>query len=294
MNPFRATPFLALVSLAVAAAPAAADPRPARAEQTVRESYALTESGGRRFLLIDNVTGAVAVEAGGGDRVEVEIVQRFEAKTAAALERARAEVELKVETEPGRLALIQDGPFRCDRAERRFLCREAQSDRDYEVTFDWRVKVPRTVDLTVWNVNGGAVEIAGVHGRIEATNVNDAVVITDVAGTVDASTVNGPLKASFAELPAGDLEFSSVNGELDLSFPPGFGAELRARTLNGEVLTDFPAQALSPARPAERQGRGPGRHRSGGTAIRIGEGGGRLDCSTVNGDILIRVRGARP
>jgi hypothetical protein len=292
MTRFAIVPLLAVCGGLAGAAALQADAFPHQATAAVRESYTLAAVEGRRFLLIDNVTGSVTVRAGAGDRVEVAIAQTFRAATPAALERARREARLTVESEPGKLALVQDGPFRCDRSSHRFLCDAFEDEREWEVEFDWTVTVPASLDLEVRNVNGGEVSVAGVRGRIRAANVNDAVSLAEVAGDVSASTVNGPLTVTFAALPASDMEFSSVNGEVDLAFPKGFGAELYAKTLNGEVLTDFPHQTLAPRRvaAAEDPQHGPRRRFEAG-AIRIGAGGPKLQCSTVNGDILIRERG---
>ncbi len=261
------TALLTVGVLAISLTPAHAGGR-TKATETVRKSFELRPSGGRRYLLVDNVMGSVTVRAGAaGDRVELELVERFAADSAAALTRARSETKLTVEAEPGKLALIQDGPFRCDRAEHRFLCRESREDRDWEVAFDWVLTVPSDLDLEVRTVNDGKVFITGVSGRIEAANVNGAIELAEVAGTVRASTVNGPLSASFREQPTGDLSFQSVNGEVDLAFPPGFGAELSAQTMNGEVWSDFPFETLAARRIETRHG---GRHKLEGSAIRIG------------------------
>src|SRR5690606_36608102 len=128
----------------------------------------------------------------------------------------------------------------------RRLCEKEAGERGYEVEFDWTLTVPADVDLEVRTVNGGRVEVAGVHGRVEAANVNVAVKLAGLRGATRAETVNGDVEASFDAVPPGDLSLATVNGELDLAFPPGFGAELKAHSLNGEVLTDFPFQALTP------------------------------------------------
>lgn len=285
MHPIATLLTAAAVALSLSPAPAAAS---AKATETVRKSFELRPAAGRRYLLVDNVSGSVTVRAGAaGDRVELELVERFEADSAAALARARSEAKLTVEEEPGRLALIQDGPFRCDRAEHRYLCRESREHRDWEVAFDWTLTVPADLDLEVRTVNDGKVSITGVAGRIEAANVNGAIELAEVAGTVRASTVNGRLSASFRRQPTGDLSFQSVNGEVDLAFPSGFGAELSAQTMNGEVWTDFPFETLAARRVETRHG---GRHKLEGSAIRIGAGGPKLECQTINGDILIRER----
>lgn len=258
------------------------------AQESESRSFDLVAASGRPLLVVDNVNGSIVVEAGAAGRVEVEIVKTFEARSAEALERIRREAKLAVEQEPGRLALVQDGPFRCDRAEHRRLCETEADRRGDEVTFDWKLAVPRELDLEVRNVNGERVEVRGVAGRVEVAHVNGAVTLGDLEGPTRASTVNGDLSASFAALPAGDLHFATVNGELDLAFPADFGADLTAHTLNGEVLTDFDFESLAP-KPATSLDGG-GRYRLEGSTTRIGRGGPRLECETVNGDILIRAR----
>lgn len=270
--------------LALLAAPAVG----LEARDSERRSFELAAIDGRRFLLVDNVNGSISVRAG-GERVELELEKVYRAPSAEALERARRESRLTVEQEPGRLALVQDGAFRCDRSARRRLCEEDAEARGYEVEFDWTLTVPADLDLEVRTVNGGSVEVAGVRGRVEAANVNGAVRLTGLRGATRAATVNGDVEASFDAVPPGELSFTSVNGELDLAFPAGFGAELSAHTLNGEVLTDFPFQALASPPAAARDGRG--RYRLSGGGVRLGAGGPRLECETVNGDILIRARG---
>jgi len=284
----RMTLWLLAGALALALAPAAADAK-VNATEKERQSFELRPVDGRRYLLIDNVQGSITVRAGAaGDRVELELTKRFRADSAAALERAQRETKLTVEAEPGRLALVQDGPFRCDRSEHRHLCRESREDLEWEALFDWVLTVPADLDLDVRTVNEGKVSVTGVSGRIEAANVNGGIELTDVAGSVSAATVNGGVSASFREQPTGDLSFQSVNGELDLAFPSGFGAVLSAQTLNGEVWTDFDFQTVAAQREASARGR---RQKLSGASLRLGAGGPRLDCQTVNGDILIREKG---
>ncbi|MCB9378447.1 MAG: hypothetical protein H6511_06760 [Holophagales bacterium] len=286
----RGTMLLLVGAMALALAPAAAGAKSkATASASERQSYELRPVDGRRFLLIDNVQGSVTVRAGAaGDRVELELTKRFRADSDAELERAKRETKLTVEAEPGRLALIQDGPFRCDRAEHRYLCRESREDLRWEAIFDWVVTVPADLDLEVRTVNEGKVAIDGVTGRIEAANVNGGIELREVAGQVSAMTVNGGVSATFRALPTGDLSFQSVNGELDLAFPSGFGALLSAQTLNGEVWTDFDFQTVAARREPTGSGR---RQKLSGSSLRLGAGGPKLDCQTVNGDILIREKG---
>ena len=260
---------------------------------TVTRSFTLSAVNGLRSLVVDNVSGSIDIAAAAGDTVELTLKQTFVARNAAEMARARAEVVLEVEENPGRLELVQGGPWRCHGRDRgRHGCCCDHDERDYEVRFDWTLRVPRNLDLEVANVNEGTIHIAGTVGHLDVSHVNDDVTIERVAGEVVARTVNGKLKVDFAELPAGDCRFGTVNGDIDLAFPKGLGAELSFATLNGEVFTDFPFElAKLPTTSARSTKRGSHHHELGGTAAAtIGGGGIGLACKTVNGDITIRER----
>lgn len=296
MNPRRLPrPILAALCLiATAATPALAD---REASESVERTFTLAAVDGQRKLVVDNVMGSISIVAGASDTVRLSLAQTWSADDAEELARAREEVKLEVREQPGRLELVQGGPWRCRgerRGDGRRDCCCDHDDRDYEVRFDWTLTVPADLDLEVRNVNDGAIRISGVRGRLEVKHVNDDVTLADVGGRVDAGTVNGKLEVGFAALPTGDLEFATVNGDIDLSFPKGLGAELTFHTLNGEVFTDFPFALAALPPTSERDGkggRGKHRHQLGGrTKAVIGGGGVALDCDTVNGDITIRER----
>lgn len=280
----RPATWLAVALLALAPAAFAVD-----STETIRRSFALAPAGGERTVEIDNVFGSVHVVGGAGDRVEVVIRQHLEADDRAALERAAAEIRLEVIETAGRLELVQDGPFREDRNERR---RRRHWDLDYEVSWEWEVTLPRDAALEVSSVNGGTVHVENVDGRLEAANVNGDVRLEEVGGRTEASTVNGDVEVVFAESLAAPAEFATVNGEIDLSFPAGFGAELEFSTLHGEVYTDFEVDSgPTEAKVETTRGRHGHSFRIGSeSVVRLGGGGPRLACSTINGDILIRER----
>jgi DUF4097 and DUF4098 domain-containing protein YvlB len=168
------------------------------------------------------------------------------------------------------------------------------------VSWEWDVVVPPGIDLEASTVNGGALDIAGVAGRVEASNVNGPLRLAGLAGEVTAATVNGDLTAEFERAPTDASSFKTVNGDVELALPSGSTAELGVQTLHGDVYTDFEVTAV-PVRPvAERDSGGARRYRfernrvlriGGPQAGESGSGNGvRLDCETVNGDIVVRAR----
>lgn len=265
--------------------------------ETVTRSFTLAAVSGQRTLVVDNVSGSIDIEAASGDTVQLTLKQTYIARNAAEMARARQEVVLEVTEDPGRLELVQGGPWRCrsrDKAKHGDCCcgHDDRGDRRYEVRFDWTLKVPKNLDLEVDNVNEGAIRIAGVAGRLDVDHVNDDVTLVRVAGEIDAKTVNGELKVDFAALPAGDCRFGTVNGDIELAFPRGLGAELSFATLNGEVFTDFPFELgkLPPTSARSKSGKRNHHDLGGTTAATLGGGGYGLACETVNGDITIRER----
>jgi len=295
--PVRKTAIVAGIAFAAALAlPLAA----LEHSETVQKSFTLSAVDGRRTLVVDNVMGSIEIVAGTGSTVELTLRQTFKARSAEEMARARQEVELEVAEHPGRLELVQGGPWRCrgsrhqgdgSRAGRGDCCCNHE-DRDYEVLFDWTLAVPRELDLEVENVNDGAIRITGTVGRLEVAHVNDDITLANVAGQVDARTVNGALKVSFAATPRGACRFGTVNGDIDLTFPKGLGAELSFATLNGEVYTDFPFEMAKLPATSARSTAGSRHHHELGrtTAATIGGGGLGLSCNTENGDIYIRER----
>jgi hypothetical protein len=275
------------------AAPALA----AEKSDVLKREFALAGSGPHQ-IEIDNVFGSVDVRTGPAGKVSVEIRREAEARRADDLELAFTEVTLHVDERAGHLDLVQDGPFRCndDRFEGRGghrgrWARGCDYDPDYELEWHWTVTVPADVDLEASTVNGGDLKIAGVRGRVEATNVNGALELSGLAGEVEAQTVNGPVTAEFVRAPVEPASFQTVNGEIELTLPAGSGAELGFETMNGEIYTDFEVTAV-PQRastdPDEGRGR---RYRIDRDAVvRIGKGGPRIDCQTLNGDIVVRAR----
>lgn len=282
-----------LTGIAAALLVAAAHPASAlESKDVLRRSFELSRAAGDRTVELENVFGAVRVRGGAGDTVEVTIHETITADDDAALERGRAEVELEVAESNGRLELAQDGPFRddCDDRDRRGRRRDRR--RDYVVEWVWDVVVPADVDLEVSTVDGELVDVEGVDGELTVANVNGGVRVAGARSAVAASTVNGGVDVDFAARPTAPMSFSTVNGEIEVALPSGSGAELAVQTLNGEIYTDFPAAAT--ARPAaverERSGRGLRWRLGGETIVRLGAGGPKLACNTVNGDILIRER----
>ncbi len=149
------------------------------------------------------------------------------------------------------------------------------NDRN-DTQVDFRVEVPGGVRLVARSVNGN-VQARGLSQDVEAVTVNGKVTVS-TTGLARATSVNGSLDIEMGRGAwDGEVEFETVNGSITITMSGDVHADVSASTVNGSISTDYPLTI---------QGRfGPKRLR--GT---IGDGGGELVLSTVNGSISLRRR----
>ncbi|HYT04071.1 MAG TPA: DUF4097 family beta strand repeat-containing protein [Gemmatimonadales bacterium] len=145
---------------------------------------------------------------------------------------------------------------------------------DNDVKVDFTVQVPAGVKFVGKTVNG-EVEAANLAGDVEANTVNGSIRIS-TSGYAEAETVNGSIVASLGRSNWSDaLEFRTVNGGITLDLPASLSTEVRASTVNGSIESDFPLMVTGRLGP----------RRINGT---IGSGGRQLALTTVNGSIRLR------
>ncbi|MBI5710406.1 MAG: hypothetical protein HZC42_08910 [Candidatus Eisenbacteria bacterium] len=223
-----------------------------------------------KAIEIEGVNGAIHAVATSGERVEV-----------SARKHARR-------SDPGKVAIEvlehEGGVTLCVRyPDSRWgphnVCapngKSHMSTHDNDVQVDFEVRVPAGVRFVARTVNGG-VDVETLDGPVEARTVNGSIAVSTRRLAV-ASTVNGSIRAAFGSTSWDEpLEFTTVNGSITLDLSAHTDADVQAGTVNGGIETDFPITV---------QGRFNHRHLEG----RIGKGGPRLELSTVNGSIRLRM-----
>ncbi|HWN39050.1 MAG TPA: DUF4097 family beta strand repeat-containing protein [Gammaproteobacteria bacterium] len=232
-------------------------------------------------VIVKNIIGPIHVTGHDANRVEMHATETVRGDLQADIDRARAEMQLRTETEPGRVA------FRVRNIDGDSGRRNSNWD-NYSIAYDIELRVPRGATLEISTVNDGDVTVEDVNGEFDLKNVNGAVRLVRAGGGGSIHTVNGDVDASFARSPSEATSFHTVNGEVDVTFPANLSAELAFHTLQGDVFTDFDVESLS-APPEVRRDRGRyvmnTNHNS---AFRVGTGGERHTFNTLNGDILVR------
>ncbi|HWQ53543.1 MAG TPA: DUF4097 family beta strand repeat-containing protein [Bryobacteraceae bacterium] len=231
-------------------------------------------------VVVENVMGSIRSKAVDGNEVRAVVRKRLQADSEEQAAEARRDVRFEAAQEGSVVRLRAVWPEHSRESRR----------RDYRVTFDFELQVPRGARLRLKTVLG---EVAATGaGAFEVGTVNGSVELADITGAGTARTVNGKVHASFARNPQEACSFRTVNGGVDVEFQPGLSADLHAKTLNGAVYTDHPVTHLPGAAPAG-EGRGTKFvYRSNRTTtVRAGTGGPAFQFETVNGDITIRNRG---
>ena len=256
---------------------------PVQEQETIQKSFSMSGAA-HKSLEIDNIWGSIEVVGTNSDQVQLTVNKSTRAESKDKLEQARKEVTLDITEQPGSLKLYVNGPFRCH-------CDDGCGHREFEgyvVKMDFKLQVPRDMDVKVRTVNEGRVVVRDINGSFLVRNVNGDVEMSNIAGSGTARTVNGPVKVSFRQNPRENSDFNTINGNVELRFAQSLAADFRFKTFNGGIYSDFPVTAL-PVRAAQEERHGSkfvfraDRY----TGVRIGVGGPEIKVENLNGDIRI-------
>jgi DUF4097 and DUF4098 domain-containing protein YvlB len=255
----------------------------ARDEEKIQKSFTMPAAG-QKSLEVDNVWGSIEVIADTTDKVELTVARTNEAESKEKLEKAKKEVTLDITQEEGALKLYVNGPFRCQCDD----CRHSRDDEGYRVKMDFKVHVPRDIDIKVKTVNEGHVKVSNINGSFVVRNVNGDIEMDNVAGSGTARTVNGPVIVSFRQNPHENSEFKTVNGSIELRFAHDLSADFRFKTFNGGIYSDFPVTTLPVHAIQEERRGGKMVYRADRfTGARVNGGGPEIQIENLNGDIRI-------
>ena len=255
----------------------------ARDEEKIQKSFTLPAAA-HKSLEIDNIWGSIEVIADTTDKVDLVVNRITSAESKDKIEKAKKEVTLDATQEEGAVELYVNGPFRCQCDD----CRHSREDDGYRVKMDFKVHVPRDIDIKVKTVNEGRVVIHDVNGSFSVRNVNGDIEMDNVAGSGTARTVNGPVVVSFRQNPRENSEFKTVNGKIELHFAHDLSADFRFKTFNGGIYSDFPVTTLPLHGIQEERRGGKVVYRADRfTGARVNAGGPEIQIENLNGDIRI-------
>ena len=183
-----------------------------------RKTYEV-QPGGR--VEIRNVNGAIEVEAGAGNTVEVVAKKSARGATPEDAKRNLEKLEIveqsdassvKVETKMGGNFFGGHG------------------------SITYIVRVPAGRRLHFSTVNGG-VELSSVSGEITAEATNGGVRAHNVSGSITATTTNGGVEVDVAQLGEQGARLECTNGGVGIRLPADARASISASVSNGGIDT---------------------------------------------------------
>lgn len=225
-------------------------------------------------VYVKSLNGPIRVERGSGTRVEITAEKRWRRgdpdQVRIELQRVGSnDADVLVCALWGEQASCDEDGYRSGGRERWWGRGESN---DVSVTFT--VRVPDGVRLDLATTNG-ELRIEGATADVRARTVNGAINATSAGGPVRAKTVNGSINVRMGQAGREDLEYETVNGSIVVEVPAGLDADVEMSTVNGRVESDFPITVRGRIDPKRIR-------------ATIGNGGRRLEASTVNGSITLR------
>jgi hypothetical protein len=207
------------------------------------------------------INGSIQVTGDGGNDVRLHIDRTIEAEREQFVDEARRDVRLDTMDGADTVGLVVREPHgaACGEPYNNNGSREPWWDRArYRVRTDVTVHVPAAIRFRVCGINSKDVDIAGVTGDFDVTNVNGPVRVQGVRGSGRATTVNGAVTVTFLEGPRDESLLKTVNGDITATFPSSLSADLKLKTFHGGLFTDFdvtPVAARPTTAPDRRNGR---------------------------------------
>ncbi|MGH9781391.1 MAG: DUF4097 family beta strand repeat-containing protein [Candidatus Acidiferrales bacterium] len=215
------------------------------------QTYPLQPGG---MFSLANVNGSVQVDGWDRNQVEVRAV-----KTALHNSEDLDRVQISVQSDGEHMDVSTHYP----------------EGSGVEVTVEYHIRVPYRVQLANVDTVNGDVHVRGVSGTGTLDSINGSVEVLDSDGRFNARTTNGDVRLELKRLPqGGPIQLATVNGSVVLSLPPDANAEINVANRNGDFHSDFALRTLSAYNPRRFRGQ-------------LGDGGGDISMSTVNGGIRL-------
>ena len=143
---------------------------------------------------------------------------------------------------------------------------------------EYRVKVPKSVNLEAIELVNGSLEVTGVEGEVDIEMVNGAVTVEGLKQDSSISSVNGSIDVVYASASSqlSKIELATVNGRIELTVPKSMGLDVDVETMHGGIRNDLGLEV----------------EKSGfiGKELRgvVGNGEVNVEIETVNGGVKIR------
>lgn len=230
-------------------------------------------------LSIDNIWGSIRVRPGADGEIRITVDETRTASDQAMFNRSLDLLNMETVADTyGVSIVVGDNKDRWRYRDHCDGCR---------VQYEFEVYVPAGTLLDVGTVIDGKVDVAGVYGSIDASNVNGPISLADVRDCGAVESVNGEVALTFSGSPSQPCSINTINGRVSLAMPAGSGLDVALDIVNGRVTSEFAVDSFSlPASVEYDEAEGARRYRLQQSAgLRLESGGPTFNISSMNGDI---------
>lgn len=271
--------------------------------ETIKKELTFEKKSDKNALMIANINGSIVVEGYDGDKVIVEVNKEIMAKTDGRLEQGKSEIQLGVLDLADTLILYVNGTCsefgrnnqRYHRNERvgkgwnyNWSNRSKDCNEEYRYLMNFKVKVPREINLAVSTINDGDISVEKVKGGVYADNINGNIKLTQISGATSVSSINGTIDLEYEQNPSLACRYYSLNGDINMHFKKGLGASVSFESFNGHFFTNVDNIEALPAELEKRPRKNGVEYKLNGSRYKLGSGGVKLDIETFNGDAILK------
>ncbi|MGB8114072.1 MAG: hypothetical protein WCF22_09865 [Candidatus Sulfotelmatobacter sp.] len=177
----------------------------------------------------------------------------------------------------------RDGAFKISayvRGDTAWITGESEGGHARAFSGEFRISVPRTIELVKIETDGGNVDTTGIAGRVEAESGGGSIHLDDIGGGVHAETGGGSIEVGTI---SGDIGLHTGGGSIEVHHANG---KLVAETGGGSVQIMSASQGAS----VETGGGGIDVKQCMGK-IKVSTGGGSIDLGDIGGPAEIDTGG---
>ncbi|MFN7116422.1 MAG: hypothetical protein ACK4TA_06445 [Saprospiraceae bacterium] len=251
-------------------------------------------------LYIRNIFGSLDIQGYDGNKIILEVKKSLKVKSASKLEATWAETDLGVVQKGNAVlfypkspctnpAISEVSPEDWDKHNQLYL-NNCQWKYDGEVKYDYVVKVPKSLMLSVATINNGNIIIKDVNAKMWVNNINGGIKLENIGGATEARTINGDVDLKYVSNPNEDSYYYTLNGNINANFKKGLASNLYFKSYNGDFYTELEDNILQTLpvdieKASENKGV---KYKVGGRAgVKVRQGGPRLDFETFNGNVYV-------
>ena len=220
--------------------------------EIIKEEIKFTNTGDDNIFMIENINGSIEVEGYGGNTIQIEVEKVIKAANKEELKKGMDAIQLGTFQNDSGVCLYTDAPFvefdkknmsfDYKKSNKKSSCQQGNWNNtndqdDYQYELNYKVKVPRTVNVKIDNLSGPKIEVNNIKGEMmELKNASGHIYVNDIyVKDIEIKTMSGHIKGE--KIEAKDLVANTMSGHVKLYNVKGAATE--ASSMSGHVMITY-------------------------------------------------------